>query len=113
MLFEPLNAICRSLNLRGRLEMTGNKTQGVRDLVEEVVAGLPSSERNEHVIRNVFRAIEQRPEWRRRYDLECGVLKQWVVNNWVGKWTRDRIGHTGTKRQVPMEGLATSYSVLE
>ena len=92
------------------------KTQGVKDLVEEVVAGLPVSERGAHVIRNVFIAIEGQAEWRSRYDQECNALGEpWIVNNWIGKWTRDHVGHTGAKRQVPMVGcsLATSYSILD
>ncbi len=92
------------------------KTQGVRDLVEEVVASLDASERGAHVIRNVFVAIERRPAWRARYDLECGVLGEpWIVNNWIGKWTCDCVGHTGPKRQVTLAecSLAGSYSVLD
>lgn len=89
------------------------KTQGIKDLVEEVLAALPSTA-CPHVIRDVFIQIERRPEWRARYDLECGSLNQWVVNNWIGKWTRHYVGHRGPKRQVPMKEctLATSYSVL-
>ena len=91
------------------------KTQGVKDLVVEVVASLPASERGAHAIRNVFIAIEQHPDWRARYDLECSALGHaWVVNNWIGKWTRHCVGHGGTKQQVALDGysLATSYSVL-
>ena len=94
------------------------KTQGVKDLVAEVVASLPASERGAHVIRNVFIAIERHPDWLARYHLECSALgRAWVVNNWIGKWTSHCIGHGGTKRQVPLEldkcSLATSYSVLD
>jgi len=92
------------------------KTQGVKDLVAEVVASLPASERGAHVIRNVFIAIEHHPAWRARYDLECSALgRAWVVNNWIGKWTCHCVGHGGTKRQVTLNDcrLASSYSVLD
>ena len=65
------------------------KTQGVKDLVDEVVESLPASELGAHAIRNVFIAIEHHRDWRDRYDLECSALGHaWVVNNWIGKWTR-------------------------
>lgn len=91
------------------------KTQGVKNLVEEVISTLAASERGEHVIRNVFVAIEGCPTWRARYDLECrGLGEPWIVNNWIGKWTRECVGHQGVKKQVAMAGcsLAGSYSVL-
>ena len=92
------------------------KTQGVKDLVVEVVASLPASKRGAHVIKYVFVEIAGHRDWKARYDLECSALgHEWVVNNWIGKWTRHCVGHVGTKRQVPLDGcsLANSYSVLE
>lgn len=92
------------------------KTQGVKDLVFEVVDSLPESKRGPHVIKHVFEEIANRPEWCARYKQECDAIgRDWIVNNAIGKWTIDCVGHVGTKRQVALNNccIAKSYSVLE
>lgn len=91
--------------------MKASKTAGVKALVDEVIATLPS--RDEHVTLAVFQSIEASPRWRKQYDALCNQLRDWVVNNWIGQWTRDALGAESI-RQVPAEGttLTKTYSTL-
>lgn len=91
--------------------MNASKTAGVKALVDEIIATLPS--RDEHVTLAVFKSIEASPRWRKQYDDLCDELRDWVVNNWIGKWTREALG-AETIRQVPADGttLTGTYSTL-
>ena len=40
----------------------------------------------------VCRAIETDPDLRRRYDELAAELKDWVVNNWIGRYTAELTG---------------------
>ena len=89
------------------------KTAGVKILVEEVL-GAMSKPYSEHVIDEVFAAIEHSPVWRRQYDLLCGQLGKDLTNNSVGYWVAAGLGKTG-KKQVAgtRSSLNGSYSILD
>jgi hypothetical protein len=89
------------------------KTRDVKALVEEVLDALPRPH-SEHVIDEVFSAIEHETRWRRVYESLCGSLGKTVVNNWAGFWTATALGKTG-ERQVPARKstLIGSYSILD
>lgn len=63
------------------------KTDDVLDLVREVLRTIPRPY-GEDIIEDVFVAIENNRAWHRRYDLESAELRNWVVNNWIGKYTK-------------------------
>lgn len=75
-----------------------NKTEGVRILVQDVLQTF-SEPYNEDVIDEVCLAIEVNPEWRRRYDELSDELRAWVVNNWIGQYTKEITG-LNTVREV-------------
>lgn len=89
------------------------RTADVKSLVQEVLDSLPTPY-TEHVIDEVFGAIESNPVWRRRYDTQCDALGKTVVNNWGGYWVATALGKTG-ERQAPSKksSLIGSYSLLE
>jgi hypothetical protein len=89
------------------------KTLDVKLLVDEVMADLPKP-LTEHVIEDVFVAIESRPEWRSTYDSLCESLTKTVVNNWVGRWIGVALDKVGEK-QLPSRrsSLVDSYSLLD
>ena len=61
------------------------KTTCVKKLVNEVLDSLPQPY-TEHVIEEVFAAIEHHPKWRQEYDQACVELGRTVVNTWGGYW---------------------------
>ena len=75
------------------------KTAGVKALVDEVISTLPS--KDEHVTLAVFKSIESSPKWRKQYETLCNELQQRVVNNWIGKWTREALGLKVSRRFLP------------
>lgn len=87
------------------------KTEGVRILVQDVLQEKFSEPYSEHIIRDVCIAIENNTDWRRRYDELGEELRPWVVNNWIGKHTKDFVG-MNSMRQVDLEDghIITSYS---
>ena len=92
--------------------MKALKTAGVKALVDEVIVSLPRP-LTEHVTLAVFKQIETNPARLTQYHSLCNDLRQWVVNNWIGKWTRDALGAESIQ-QVPAEGtaLTKTYSTL-
>ena len=62
------------------------RTAGVKRLVTEVLASLPSPHTPD-VIEDVFCGIEQRVDWLKRYNLLCAELGKTATNNWCGFWT--------------------------
>jgi hypothetical protein len=88
------------------------KTEGVKILVQDVLQTFPEPYK-EDVIRDVVLAIENEREWRRRYDELCDGLRAWVVNNWIGKYTKYATGLRSWK-QVPLEDghIIKSYTKL-
>ncbi len=89
------------------------KTADVKVLVEEVLSTM-SQPHSEHVIDEVFAAIEHTPAWRREYEVLCGELTKETTNNSVGHWVATTLGKTG-KKQVPstLSTLIGSYSILD
>jgi hypothetical protein len=67
------------------------KTQGVADLVRDVLATIPPPY-GEDIIEDVVIAIEQHPAWKQRYDELSADLRAWVVNNWIGQHTKTFTG---------------------
>ncbi|MBA3945100.1 MAG: hypothetical protein H0X37_11125 [Herpetosiphonaceae bacterium] len=67
------------------------KTAGVYDLVASVLKTF-QSRYSEDVIEDVFFAIEQNPVWLRQYRDLSDDLRQWVVTNWVGHYTKQLTG---------------------
>ena len=89
------------------------KTEGVKSLVQEVLASLPTPY-TEHVIDEVFGAIQTSPAWNRRYDSLCDDLGKATVNAWGGYWIANALGKLG-ERQAPAKRstLIGSYSLLD
>ena len=89
------------------------KTSDVKALVREVLDSLPQPY-TEHVIDDVFAAIEREPQWIQEYGALCISLGKTVVNNWGGYWTATLLGKSG-ERQVPSKKsqLIGSYSILD
>lgn len=89
------------------------KTIEVKRLVDAVLANVPKLY-TEHVIDDVFFAIESSPEWRGIYDSLCSHLTKTVVNNWGGRWVGIALDKIGEK-QVPARksSLIESYSLLD
>lgn len=89
------------------------RTADVKALVREVLESLPKLH-SEHVIDDVFCAIERKPEWLNRYASECESLGKTVVNTWGGYWVANALGKVG-EHQVPAKKstLIGSYSLLD
>ena len=88
------------------------RTAGVRRLVTEVLASLPQPHTCE-VIDDVFYGIEQRIDWRKRYNGLCDELGRTVANNWFGFWVANLEERRGVE-QVPAtkSRLIATYSRL-
>jgi hypothetical protein len=89
------------------------KTSGVKAMVREVLETLQTPY-TEHVIDDVFQAIELNPKFLSRYHGLCDELGKTVVNNWCGQWVAHALGKTG-EVQVPSRRstLIGSYSLLD
>lgn len=89
------------------------KTSPVKSLVREVLASI-SQPYTEHVIDDVFYAIETTQEWMTAYESICAKLGKRVVNIWGGYWVANALGKCGA-RQVSRgkSKLITSYSLLD
>jgi uncharacterized protein (DUF433 family) len=89
-----------------------NRTEGVKTLVEEVLATLPTPY-SEDVIDEVFLAIEANPTWLTVYNVLCNDLRSvTVVNQAVGSWTSKAVGRTGDHQVPSRSKLTESYSKL-
>lgn len=89
------------------------RTGPVKALVHEVLTTL-SQPYSEHVIDDVFFAIETTREWRAVYESLCSTLGKTVVNNWSGYWVANALDKVG-EHQVPSRKstLIASYSLLD
>lgn len=91
------------------------KTAPIKALVLEALASLPKPY-TEHVIDDVFGAIEQNPTWLKEYEsLLGGTFSKTVLNNWAGYWVANTLGKVGervvaSKRKNALNG---SYSILD
>lgn len=85
----------------------------VRRLVEDVLATVPKPYA-EDVVDEVFHAIEQRPEWRRRYDELAALLGKKVVDSraqfWIANYARRSLGDTAPAKKSK---LIESYTKLD
>lgn len=89
------------------------KTIGVKLLVKRVLDTLPAPH-TEHVIDDVFYAIEHNPEYLQQYDALCQKLGKHVVNTWCGQWIANALEKTGEERGPnPKSSLIDSYSLLD
>jgi len=89
------------------------KTSAVKSLVQEVLATM-STPYSEHVIDEVFYAIENEPRWYREYESLCATLGKNTVNTWGGYWIANALEKLG-EHQVPSKrsSLIGSYSILD
>lgn len=89
------------------------RTAEVKSLVREVLSTLPKPH-SEHVIDDVFGAVERNRGWRKRYEDQCETLGKKVVDAWGGYWIGSAVGKVG-EHQVPStkSSLIGSYSVLD
>jgi hypothetical protein len=89
------------------------RTAEVKLLMREVLATLPKPY-SDHVIDDVFGAVERNRGWRQRYETQCDSLGKAVVNAWGGYWVANALGKVG-EHQVPSKksSLIGSYSVLD
>lgn len=89
------------------------RTGPVKTLVHEVLTALPQPY-SEHVIDDVFFAIETSREWRAVYESLCSTLGKDVVNSWGGYWVANALDKFG-ERQAPSRNstLIASYSLLD
>ena len=90
----------------------GLKTQGVHDLVVLTLRKF-SAPYGTDIIDEVFQAIQNDPYLLHRYTLLSDELRQWVVNNWIGMYTKQETGMK-TVREVSAKRstLIKSYSQL-
>ena len=89
------------------------KTKDVRGLVTEALQSLPQPY-SEHIIDDVFFAIESTPRWHMEYEALCRTHTKTVVNTLGGYWIGRALGKRG-KKQVPSQksSLIGSYSILD
>lgn len=89
------------------------KTSDVKSLIREVLATMPTPY-SEHVIDEVFHAIEMAPCWHREYVVLCGTLGKSTVNTWGGYWIANALGKTGEHQVASKRSkLIGSYSILD
>jgi len=67
------------------------KTQGVQDLVQLALQEI-APPYSEDVIEEVCLVIENDRDLFRKYLQLSDELKHWVVNNWIGQYTKDLTG---------------------
>ena len=86
--------------------MPVNRNQGVKILVQEVLAIMPKPY-GEDVILDVCMAIEHNPDWRRRYDQLCDELRDTVVNPAISQYIKEETG-LSVLREVSTKGMSHS-----
>lgn len=91
-----------------------NKTEVVKTLVQDVLSAKFSEPYAEDIILQVFAEIKENREWKRRYDEASEELhNSWVVNNWIGKYTKELTGLKSLQSaKAPEDSLITSYTRL-
>jgi hypothetical protein len=89
------------------------KTANIKRLMEDVLSSLPRPY-TEHVIEEVFVAIEYSPKLRKNYDDLCDEFGKTVTNSLGGYWIGRALGKVG-ERQVTSHKttLLGSYSILD
>ncbi len=88
------------------------KTQGIYELVIDVLSTI-SEPYGEDVIENVFLAIEQNHAWQERYDELVNELDKGIVNQWIGKYTKQITGLRNPSQVIAKRSkLTETYSKL-
>jgi hypothetical protein len=87
------------------------KTEGVRELVLRALQSVSAPDQS-NVIDQV--AAEIQGHYRTEYDALCSKLTRDVVNNWIGRWTKDVLGRS-TIEQVParLSTIIGSFTLLK
>jgi hypothetical protein len=89
------------------------RTAEVKLLMREVLATLPKPY-SQHVIDDVFGAVERNRGWKQRYETQCDTLGKPVVNAWGGYWVANAVGKVGQHEAPSTKStLIASYSVLD
>ena len=92
------------------------KTEGVQILVQDVLKATFLGPYGRDIILRVFKTIEEdnNREWQRRYDELSEELSHDVVNNWIGKYTKDetRLRSLRTASAKGKSKLITAYTEL-
>ena len=89
------------------------KTSEVKTLVQEVLSRLPKPY-SEHVIDEVFFAIEHNQNWLHRYEILSSTLGKHVVNNAVGSWVAKLLDKVGEREVTSVKStLIGAYSILD
>ncbi len=89
------------------------RTAEVRILVRDVLGNMQAPY-SQHVIDEVFEAIERDAGWRQRYDSLCAKLGRDVVNNWGGRWIAITLEKAGEQQVSSKKStLIGSYSILD
>lgn len=106
---------CGKTPMSERSRRRRGKTEGVKALVHDVLASLGFRNPTDHVIRDVFLAIQRNARWRRRYDALCQDLGVDQVNRWGGRYV---LYHVGKPRKMGRadagaDELIESYTVLD
>ena len=87
-------------------------TEGVYFLVQDILA-TKSEPYSEDITLEVCQAIENNPDWRRRYDELSDELRYWVVNNSIGYYTKEITGLRSGRKAVAHDcDLIGSYTKL-
>lgn len=88
------------------------KTEGVYELVQDVLSTFREPY-GEDIIEEVCLAIENNPDWQKRYSELSDELRHWVVNNWIGQYTKQLTG-LRTIREVDAKRshIITAYTKL-
>lgn len=88
------------------------RTEGVKKLMGMALGTVPKPY-TEHVIDEVFGAIESGPEFKAEYETLCRQLGKTTVNTWGGYWIANAVGKTGMEQASAKKSkLIRSYSVL-
>jgi hypothetical protein len=86
---------------------------GTRQLVEDVLDTLPKPY-TEDTVDDVFHAIENRPEWRRRYDVLVTSLGRKVVESRAAFWVANYVGRSlAEEARAQKSKLIESYPKLK
>ena len=88
------------------------KTEGVKRLVKDVLAGI-SEPYGEDITEDVCMIIEHDLVYRQRYQRLADELGDWVVNNWIGRYTKRETGMKSIKQvKAKRATIIGSYSKL-
>jgi hypothetical protein len=90
-----------------------NKTEGVNILVQDVLRTALREPYGEDVILEVFQAIKNNPDFAKRYAELSDELSDWVVNNWIGKYTKALVRMKSLRKvKAPVGYFISSYMKL-